>query len=511
MEDGKYRVFEFERLLKERFVRIDTKENYKEIYNTMKDLIFFECNVVQFDTCYYLEGSLPQTHKDYLTELFNIKEFTPAYHHISHAACSFYQSSFEEALVISYDGGGYDGGDGPDRVTFFNIYHAKRNGEIQRIKYIPYDLGTAYGLAALPISEIQKTEDSWGEKFLGFAGKIMGFCAYGQPRSTWIEPFKTFYRQHKHVSVIDLNKSLSTETGLNLGINTLSGEVAADFAATSQYAFEQIIFEEIAEALQNYNLPICLTGGCALNVILNQKLRDTLDVPIFVPPNPSDCGLALGMMVFNNPEPKAIDVMYSGFPILDLHDLANYVKKENAKLISTKELAKLIAEGKIVGLMRGNSEHGPRALGNRSILCDPSIAGMKDILNHKVKARESYRPFAPMVKLEDVNKYFHMSEDASFMSFAPKVREIWKSKIPAIVHEDGTARVQTITKEQNPYIYQLLSDFEEITGIGVILNTSFNIKGRPILTTIVDALEVLHTTELDACVIEDYLFDKEKP
>jgi carbamoyltransferase len=162
-----------------------------------------------------------------------------------------------------------------------------------------------------------------------------------------------------------------------------------------------------------------------------------------------------------------------------------------------------LAEGKIIGVARGNSEHGPRALGNRSIICNPSYPEMKDILNAKVKHREWYRPFAPVVRLEDVNKYFEWNHEARWMSYAPIVRKEWREKLAAITHVDNTARVQTVTREQNPWLYDLITKFEEKTGIGIILNTSFNVNKMPILTTLKDAFTVFEKTEMDTLIIED--------
>jgi predicted NodU family carbamoyl transferase len=167
-----------------------------------------------------------------------------------------------------------------------------------------------------------------------------------------------------------------------------------------------------------------------------------------------------------------------------------------------------LADGKIVGVARGRSEHGARALGNRSIICNPSIPEMKDILNAKVKHREWYRPFAPVVRLEDISKYFEWEGESRWMSFCPKVKDEWKYKLGAITHVDGTARVQTVTREENEWLYDLLTKFEEKTGVGVLLNTSFNVDGKPILSTCKDAFTILETTEMDCLIIEDYYFKK---
>jgi carbamoyltransferase len=189
------------------------------------------------------------------------------------------------------------------------------------------------------------------------------------------------------------------------------------------------------------------------------------------------------------------DLLYSYIQALPFAPVTNEVD-----LVT---LANDLHEGKIIGVAREKAEHGPRALGNRSILCNPSIADMKDILNAKVKNREWYRPFAPVVRLEDVNTYFEWNGESRWMSFCPKVREEWKEKLAAITHVDGTARVQTVTREQNEWLYDLLTEFEKVNGIGVLLNTSFNINGKPILSTVREAFEVFKNTALDGLVIEN--------
>ena len=167
-----------------------------------------------------------------------------------------------------------------------------------------------------------------------------------------------------------------------------------------------------------------------------------------------------------------------------------------------------LSNGKIVGVVRGTSEHGPRALGNRSIICNPAYPDMKDILNAKVKNREWYRPFAPVCKLEDVEKYFDFEGESRWMSFCPTVKEEWREKLVSITHVDGTARVQTVTEEQNPWLYNLLTEFEKKSGIGVLLNTSFNINGKPILSRYSDAFKLYDKTEMDCLLLEDYYFRK---
>ena len=187
------------------------------------------------------------------------------------------------------------------------------------------------------------------------------------------------------------------------------------------------------------------------------------------------------------------------------NDLDEFIKEYDAKKITKKDIAKLIKDGKIIGLVYGDSEVGPRALGNRSIVCDPNIPDMKDILNSKVKFREWYRPFAPFCKKEDAHKYFDSPnfDNLEYMSYAPRVKV---DTLPSITHVDGTARLQTVTEESHSHFYELLTEFGKLSDTNVLLNTSFNIRGYPILSTIEDALYALENTEMDYVVIEDYLF-----
>ena len=168
----------------------------------------------------------------------------------------------------------------------------------------------------------------------------------------------------------------------------------------------------------------------------------------------------------------------------------------------------MIKEGKIGGIIKGYSEVGPRALGNRSIICDPSFPEMKDIINAKVKFREWFRPFAPVCREEDKDLYFDNAFDSEYMSYAPHVKVEYRKVFPSITHEDGTARLQTVTKEQNTLFYDILTELKERGNPAVIMNTSFNIKGKPILTSIEDSFYVLENTELDFIIVDNLIFFK---
>jgi carbamoyltransferase len=172
------------------------------------------------------------------------------------------------------------------------------------------------------------------------------------------------------------------------------------------------------------------------------------------------------------------------------------------------DTARLLAQGNVFGWFQGRSEFGPRALGNRSIIADPRAAEMKDKLNKRVKHRQAFRPFAPVVVAERAGEIFEGNEESPFMLLAKQVRPAWKDKIPAVVHVDGSARVQTVRERQNPRLYRLLREFEAITGVPVLVNTSFNVKGEPIVETPRDALDCFLTTGIDYLSLHDTLISK---
>ena len=281
-----------------------------------------------------------------------------------------------------------------------------------------------------------------------------------------------------------------------------------DIATTNQIVFEQLFQEEIQPLLDEYpNLPLVLSGGCALNIINNTKLAK--DREVFVPPNPSDVGIALGSLLYIIKPNHQVDTTYIGSPVWDRMELGRYlIDNERSRETTPKEVAEIILSGGIVGVVRGGSEHGPRALGNRSLLCDATNPDMKDIMNLDVKNREPWRPFSPIVRLEDLNKYFDWQKESRHMTFSPEVRPEYRELLSSVTHIDGTARVQTVTQEQNEFVYQILCQLDSMSGHGVLLNTSFNVAGKPILNTYKEAFEVLDTKPITGLVLENYYFPK---
>lgn len=427
-------------------------------------------------------------------------------HHQSHAANSFYQSDDERALIFSFDGGGNDG--------FFNVYLADRQTGIIKLGSHHQDLGFPYMIFGHYMNDIRR-EPLWIGNLV-YSGKIMGLCAYGNVREEWFPNFKWFYKSNPEgPEDIGSYKRYIEELGRMCDIKfdmdeRLSGQIAYDVAATSQKAFEEVFLEYAKPYMIKYpDLPIHMAGGCALNIILNTRLKEEFGKDVFVAPNPNDCGLSSGMLLDYLKPNKKVDLTYKGSGVLDRNMLSYYMSSRPVLTITSYgTIVDDLHSGLILGVVHDGSEHGPRALGNRSILCVPG-EGMKDILNSKVKNREWYRPFAPVVRIEDVNEYFEWDSESRWMSFSPKVREEYKSKLPAITHADGTARVQTVRQYENPFLYNILTIMKERGMIPVLLNTSFNVHGKPIVNSYKEAFEVFDNTQMDRLLLDKtYYFKK---
>ena len=454
----KYHIIEIERLTGERYFQLkkNSSDYVKDILEQCQRVatkfwgIKNEYDTLLIDARWKMRG-IP----DVICQVFKTKNVkTISNHHDNHAYCAYYQSPFREALIVSYDGGG----DGQS----FNFYYVK-DDNLKLIESLPYNLGRDYWRSALRIKDIVDNSKTRRE----YPGKMMGLSAYGK---------------------VDEQSKLDV-----------------DIAATAQQNLTSVLMRNLKRHISH--IPVILTGGCALNVLVNEKIKQKYNNPIFVPPNPHDGGLSLGHM-FNFIKPdKRVNVTYSGIPLLDRDKLSDYIIKYDAVKVSKMQIAEKLKEGKIIGFVYGDSEVGPRALGNRSIVCDPSHPDMKDKLNSKVKFREWYRPFAPFCRKEMSHKYFETRdyENLEYMSFAPKVKI---DNIPAVTHIDRSARLQTVTGATHKHFYELLTEFGKISKVEVLLNTSFNIKGKPILTKISDAISMLNTTDLDFIIIEDYLFTK---
>jgi carbamoyltransferase len=267
---------------------------------------------------------------------------------------------------------------------------------------------------------------------------------------------------------------------------------------------------------------LCIAGGVALNCVANGRIaREAGFENVWIQPAAGDDGIAIGCAYYghvalqNKPRSFVMNHAYTGVAYTD-KDVDDLMRNPLVRVVTRTgsgedicaATAKVLAEGKVIGWFQGRSEFGPRALGNRSIIADPRTPEMKDKLNSRVKFRQAFRPFAPIVLYERANEIFEGDEDSPYMLLAKRVRPEWRDKIPAIVHVDGTARVQTVRQENNERLYRLLKEFDAITGVPVLLNTSFNVKGEPIVETPGDALDCFLSTGIDYLALHDRLIAK---
>jgi carbamoyltransferase len=459
-------------------------------------------------------------------------------HHLAHAYSAFAACPFEKGVVMVVDGVGNYCADvtEPGQLTQ-NVNPLARESE----SYYRFD---GSRLEALKKVWLQPTRGFLSDEFyympgLGalysrvssyiFAdwnkcGEVMGLAPYG--RADAMKPLLEFENGELTVPEwgVDLDKPWLVERELDWEASP-SMQHWKDMAWRVQDDTERVLIERaiwLRETTGAKNL--CMAGGVALNCVANGRIaREAGYDNIWIQPAAGDDGVAIGcayygyLEVLKKPRSFVMAHAYLGRDYKDeeVHAAADktLVRLQAICRISDdicRDTAKLLAEGHVFGWFQGRSEFGPRALGNRSILADPRHAGMKDKLNLRVKHRQAFRPFAPIVLAERANEIFEGEEESPFMLLAKRVAPVWRDKIPAIVHVDGTARVQTVRREHNERLYRLLREFEAITGVPVLVNTSFNVKGEPIVETPADALNCFLATGMDYLVLHDMLIGKRR-
>jgi len=465
-------------------------------------------------------------------------EVLPVKHHDAHAWAAFATSPYSRAIIAVADGGGDLVGDALEAESFYLAENRDVRLLDQRLQDVPAatmsHLG-CHGFDVLnPCDRLKRI--SLGRKYtqvtytLGFRpgqeGKTMGLAAWGRPvetrmasrRGPW--PFDLTYGDMLDDIAADWRRS-----GMSFG-EYLRGR-RADLAATAQRVLEDLWIPAVAHvAAEAPGWPVCGAGGVFLNCLMNGRLQARGAVPgLFVMPAAGDDGQSIGAAIAadrlvaprSSKLPKedqtwrrlpyiglvATDAdVRSAFERFGLHptrlDLSSLVEM----------LADLIAEGSIVGLVRGRTELGPRALGHRSILADPRRPETKQRLDNEIKHREAFRPYAPMVTMEAADRYFDLDGPSPFMLRAVAVKDSMRARLPAITHVDATARVQTVAEANEPFLHALLSAFEKRSGVPVLLNTSFNDDAEPVVETPEDAVRTYLATGLDALVVETYLARK---
>lgn len=428
-------------------------------------------------------------------------------HHLCHAVSATVFAPARDAACLVIDGEGEVGA-----VSLFDL----RDRRIRRRwrSWGPGSLGTFYAWLTTLCGFDWRLGEEW---------KVMGLAAFGQPRSDLKQMLASVLSVDKgRLRFADNSVLIEAHETLCQFARTGGAPIlqAADLAASGQAVFADLTDQILATCLEGADGTLILSGGCALNSSYNGTIvgRTGFD-RVFVPPAPADDGNAIGAAVLSwmqstgetripvsggsaylgsSPAPKAVARLSHLRGLGHVRDISGD---------SAGQIAKLLAAGKIVGVMRGRAEFGPRALGNRSILADPRRDDMKDRINRDVKGREPYRPFAPVIAEDHVSDWFERPQPSPYMSVALPWRAAGKARVPAVVHQDGTGRLQTVSQTNAPWMHDLTQALGTLTGVPVLLNTSFNVMGKPIVHSVEDALAVFATSGLDAVLIDDHLIE----
>jgi carbamoyltransferase len=444
-------------------------------------------------------------------------------HHLAHLASCFFVSPFERAALLSIDGFG-------DFIsTMWAMGTENSIAVLGQVEY-PHSTGIVY----------TATTQFLGFPHYGDEGKVMGLAPYGQPR--FIDQFREIIRTEErgqfrlqldyfrhHAEGVEMSwdqgspvigRIFSDQFVKTFGPAREPGapltDRERDIAASLQLRLEEIAFHVLNHLHEQTGLAdLGLAGGVAYNSVMNGKiLLNTPFTRIFVQPAAGDSGTALGVcyhlhnQVLKQQRGEAMIGAYTGPQFSDEEVLAalqqsrvefeGYTDDE-----VTKRAAHDIADGLVVGWFQGRMEFGPRALGNRSIVVDPRRAEMKDVLNQRIKKREPFRPFAPSILEEHVGEYFEQTHPAPTMLMVYKIKPEKRAQVPAITHVDGTGRLQTVSRKLNQRYYQLISDFAELTGVPLVLNTSFN-ENEPVVCTPQQAIDCFLKTRMDALYLGNY-------
>ena len=479
--------------------------------------------------------------KDHDENFNDIDKINFSEHHYSHAASAFYPSPFEEAIVLTLDGVG--------EWATTTVSIGKKN-EIKMIKEInfPHSLGLIYSAFTYYT----------GFKVNSGEYKVMGLAPYGEPKYKDIIVDNLMDIKDDGSFRLDMSY-FNYATGLtmtNKKFSNLFGQPVRDpkknpltqfhmdIAASIQAVTEEIVLKISQSIASEYKIKnLCLAGGVALNCVANGKiLKNKIFDNIWIQPAAGDAGGSLGaaLAYWHNElgQPRDIfkDQMKGSYlgPSFNEEEIETELKllKANYKKIKSENLIEIIAnelnKEKTIGWFQGKMEFGPRALGGRSIIADPRSEKMQKELNLKVKFRESFRPFAPSILIEDVSNWFDLKNESPYMLLVADVKKelqiqmskedqtlfgidklnIKRSSIPAVTHVDYSARIQTVHKETNPRYHNLLKKFKEITGCPVLVNTSFNVRGEPIVCSIKDAFNCFMGTNLDILVCENFILYK---
>ena len=456
-------------------------------------------------------------------------------HHYAHLSSAFHVSPFENSCILSVDGFG-------DFASTAWGYGKGNEIKIDNKIHFPHSLGIFY----------QALTQFLGFKNYGDEYKIMGLAPYGKP--TYVEQLRKilliktngnfelnldYFKFHKENfnyrwenGKVEIEDLYSDKIKTLLGPERIQGEELTEFHKDMAHSIQKIyeeaflnILNNLYEKYQNDNL--CIAGGCGMNSVANGKIKDnTRFNNIYIQPAAGDAGGAIGAAfathykISNKKRTFKMNHAYWGtsfnndqiFNCLKKNEKNIEDQKCSFKIISdnnelNKIVAKDISEGKVVGWFQGKMEWGPRALGNRSILGDPRRSDMKDILNLKIKRRESFRPFAPSILRENVSEWFKNDDEVPFMMKVYQIKDDKRKVIPAVTHVDGSGRLQTVYQETNEKYHDLIKEFYQLTKVPIVLNTSFN-ENEPIVSKPDEALDCFLRTKMDTLVMENYIITR---
>ncbi|TXJ17364.1 MAG: carbamoyltransferase [Afipia sp.] len=457
-------------------------------------------------------------------------------HHLAHAYSAFAVSPFEDGVVMIVDGVGsyrsdvnesFPESDAASPLARESESYYKFSGSnLECLKKVWMEPDRGFfsdefynmpGLGALYSRASTYIFGDWNK-----CGELMGLAPYGRHGNV------ASLMQIKDNTLTvprwtsELNKPYIMDTGQKWETSPLMKHWE-DLAWRVQDDTEKVLLARAAWLRETTGAKnLCIAGGVALNCVANGRVaRESGFENVWIQPAAGDDGIAIGcayygwVEILKQRRNFVMDHAYVGRRYSD-DEITQAISKPLVRIQTTqiksdniaRDTAKLLADQKVIGWFQDRSEFGPRALGNRSLIADPRKPEMKDILNSRVKHRQPFRPFAPIVLHERAKEVFEGEEDSPFMLIAKNVRPEWRDKIPAIVHVDGTARVQTVREATNPALYRLLKEFDALTGVPVLINTSFNVKGEPIIETPRDAVICFLTTGIDHLVMHDMLVSK---
>lgn len=461
---------------------------------------------------------LPETLKQLFPEDKEPKfKFHLMEHHFCHAASAYYPTPYEDAAILTIDGAG--------EWTTSMLAHGQGN-QIKKISTVdtPYSLGAFY----------QAVSRHLGFKLISGPGKLMGLASYGDGNSEEYEKMKklfTFtddggfkfdmsYFSYHYTRKSGVSKKFTDLFGPSKTEGKDWTDKELNVAAAAQHMVEDVILHMVRHLKKVTNSDnLCIAGGVGLNSVTNGLIaKENLFKNIFIQPAAGDSGTSMGSalllnhMVLDRPRKYAMDTAFLG-PGYGDDEYEKAIKEFNLPYVKTEKnyanfAAKKLAEGKILGWFQGKMEFGPRALGNRSIIGSPVVPTMKEVLNARVKFREGFRPFAAIVLEEDCGEYFDNDFPNPYMLLVYNIRDKYLGKLPAITHVDNSVRIQTVNKTENPQMRELLEAFKRETGYSVLVNTSFNIKGEPIVCNPHDAVDSFFRADMDYLVIGNYVVAK---